>query len=119
MGGGAGASSRQTIARVTTHFVIHPDAETDIQEAHGWYEDRSIGLGERFLHSVGEAFAAIRETPQRFPRVYDEPDLSIRRALIEGFPYGAFFIWDENRGIISVIACMHVRRDPRRWLRRA
>lgn len=100
-------------------FIVRPDAEADIEEAYGWYQDRSGGLGERFLGAVDQALAGIREAPQRFPRVHDEQDFSIRRALLEGFPYGAFFIWDEDREIISIIACMHGRRDPRRWLRRA
>jgi hypothetical protein len=53
------------------------------------------------------------------PEKHQEPDLTIRRALVDGFPYGVFFIWDEASDATSVIACMHARRDPRRWLQRA
>lgn len=84
-----------------------------------WYESRSAGLGDRFLDALDVTMAYVRESPQRFPEKHREPDFSIRRALVEGFPYGVFFIWDERNDATSVIACMHVRRDPRRWLQRA
>jgi plasmid stabilization system protein ParE len=104
---------------VTASFVVRPDAEADIDEAYRWYEERSVGLGTRFLDAVEATLELVRESPQRFPETHREPDLTIRRALVEGFPYGVFFISDQSRGVTSIIACMHARRDPQRWLRRA
>lgn len=104
---------------MTSDFVVRPEAEADIEEAYAWYESRSLSLGDRFLGAVGETIALVREVPQRFPEKHREPDFSIRRALVDGFPYGVFFIWDEAADATSVIACMHARRDPRRWLQRA
>jgi plasmid stabilization system protein ParE len=101
---------------VTSSFVIRPEAEADIGGAYGWYEDQSPGLGEEFLASVDESLAAIRQTPQRFPTVLREPDLAVRRARLRRFPYGIYYIWDERgTGGVSIIACMHGRRDPSRW----
>jgi toxin ParE1/3/4 len=101
---------------VTSSFVIRPEAEADIGDAYGWYERQSPGLGEEFLASVAETLSAIRQTPQRFPAVLHESDLAVRRARVRRFPYGVYFIWDE-RGTpqVSIIACMHGRRDPSRW----
>jgi plasmid stabilization system protein ParE len=104
---------------VTSPLVVRPEAEADIDEAYAWYERRSIGLGDRFLDAVEATFALVQESPGRFPAKHREPDLVIRRALVEGFPYGVFFIWNETDNATSVIACMHARRDPRRWLQRA
>lgn len=100
-------------------FVVRPEAEADIDEAYVWYESRSLGLGARFLDAVEETIGVVREAPHRFPEKHREPDFVIRRALVDGFPYGVFFIWDETADATSVIACMHARRDPRRWLQRA
>lgn len=99
-------------------MIVRPEAEADIEEAYNWYEHRSAGLGDRFLDAVEATIDFVRETPQRFPEKHREPDLTIRRALVEGFPYGVFFIWNEVADTTSVIACMHARRDPRRWLQR-
>ena len=104
---------------MTSSFVVRPEAEADIEEAYAWYERRALGLGDRFLDAVDETIAFVREAPQRFPEKLREPDLSIRRAMVGGFPNGVFFIWDEAAEATSVIACMHARRDPRRWLQRA
>ncbi|MGK2934967.1 MAG: type II toxin-antitoxin system RelE/ParE family toxin [Gemmatimonadaceae bacterium] len=104
---------------MTSSFVVRPEAEADIEEAYAWYESRSMGLGDRFLAAVEGTLGLIREAPARFPVKHREPDFSIRRSLVDGFPYGVFFIWNEVAGATSVIACMHARRDPRRWLRRA
>jgi plasmid stabilization system protein ParE len=105
---------------VTPRFIIRPEAESDIAEAYEWYEAQSSGLGAEFLAAVDEGLAAIREMPQRFPRVQREPEIGVRRARLRRFPYGLYFIWDEpDTEDIIVIACMHARRDPHRWLRRA
>jgi plasmid stabilization system protein ParE len=104
---------------MTPRFVVQPEAEADVAEAYNWYEAQSPGLGEEFLAAVDEALSAAREAPQRFPRVHRAPDLEVRRVRLRRFPYGLYFIWNESAGETSVIACMHGRRDPRRWLRRA
>ena len=33
-------------------LVVAPEAEQDISEAYAWYEDRRVGLGEKFLSCV-------------------------------------------------------------------
>jgi plasmid stabilization system protein ParE len=101
---------------VSSGFAVRPEAEADIEEAYGWYESRSRGLGDRFLDALDGTLESVRAAPQRFPELHREPDLAIRRALVGGFPYGVFFIWDEDADATSVIACLHARRDHRRWL---
>jgi len=51
--------------------------------------------------------------------MHREADLEVRRVRLKRFPYGLYFIWNEAAGETSVIACMHGRRDPQRWLQRA
>jgi plasmid stabilization system protein ParE len=97
---------------VTPRFIVRPAAEADIAEAALWYEFRSLGLGTDFLRAVDVCFAEIQRSPERFPQVYRQA----RRALLRRFPYAAYFV-STARGI-RVVACMHVKRDPRRWQRR-
>jgi hypothetical protein len=47
--------------------------------------------------------------PERFPVVH----LQCRRALLRRFPYAVYFV--PSVDLISVVGCMHARRDPRRW----
>jgi len=73
---------------VTSDFVVRPEAEADIDDAYAWYQSRSVGLGDRFLDAVQATLGFVRESPQRFPEKHHEPDFAIRRAFVDGFPYG-------------------------------
>ena len=94
-------------------LVVRAAAEEDIAEAARWYEERSPGLGTEFLRAVDVALAEIARMPQRYPLVRGE----LRRALLRRFPYAVFFV--ARADLVSVVACLHARRDPRRWQERS
>ena len=101
-----------------TSLVIRPEAESDLYEAYSWYELHSVGLGDTFLDSVQAALQSIRENPNRFPEVLRDPQTPVRRALLKTFPYGVYFALIDSGETVSVLACMHARREPSRWIRR-
>ena len=90
-------------------IVVRAEAEADIDAAYGWYEARSLGLGAEFVRAVDACLAAIA----RQPELHAEQYRGARRALLRRFPYGVFYlVWEDH---IEVVACFHLRRDPRRW----
>jgi toxin ParE1/3/4 len=104
---------------VTPRLIVRPEAEADLAEAYGWYEARSSGLGEEFLHAVAEALTAVEEAPERFPAVHREGEIEVRRARLRRFPFGLFFVQKAGEvRSVTVIACLHARRDPEHWTRR-
>ena len=94
---------------MTARLVVRRAAEADIAAAALWYEARASGLGAEFLRLVDVALAEVQRMPERFPVVHAQ----CRRALLRRFPYGIYFV--PTAELISVVACMHERRDPRRW----
>ena len=90
-------------------FLVEPEAEAELNEAFDWYESRVAGLGSEFTRAVGAVFSWIDRSPEQFGRVHGE----IRRALVRRFPYAIYYVLDSEQ--ISVIACVHTRRHPRRW----
>jgi len=88
---------------------IRPEAESDIEEGHRWYEERSAGLGAEFLFCLEEGFGRVQRSPERYPMVYR----NLRRHLIRRFPYGTFYMPEAD--VIVVAAVLHGRRNPDEW----
>lgn len=94
-------------------LVVREAAEADISEAARWYAQRSPGLGAEFLRAVDVTLAEIARMPERYPLVRGRA----RRALLRRFPYAVYFVATPD--LVSVFACLHARRDPRRWRERS
>jgi len=90
-------------------LIIRSCAEQDIAQAVNWYEENATGLGSRFVLSLDATLHSILRNPEAFPKVYKD----IRRALLLRFPYGIFYLIDENK--IIVIAVYHEKRNPENW----
>ncbi len=89
--------------------IFRPAAAADLEDAYRWYEAQQTGLGEEFLSAVRIAMELVESHPEQFPVVHRQT----RRVLLRRFPYGLYYrIFDDQ---IIVVACMHARRDPRRW----
>ena len=92
---------------MSRRVVFRPIARWELEEAVGWYENRSPGLGLAMKEAVDQTLARIVNTPERFRSVRGE----IRRALLHRFPYAIHFL-PEGHDII-VLAVFHTKRDPR------
>lgn len=94
---------------MTPRLVLRPQAEAELLDARGWYEDQRRGLGGAFATEVDRTLAGILQAPLAYPRIQSET----RRALVRRFPYAIYFhaMPDE----IVVLAVIHGRRHPRRW----
>lgn len=108
MGRGRAASSQ---ARV--NLVVRPAAAADIEAAYRWYERQRAGLGNELLASIRTALDAIEANPRAHPVIHR----ATRRVLVRRFPYGVSYRLVAEK--VVVVACMHARRSPRRWKRRA
>jgi toxin ParE1/3/4 len=90
-------------------LVVQPQSDLDIQAVAVWYEDQQAGLGSRFLAELDLVFRRIEDNPRQFPLVEGE----VRRALLRHFPYGVYFIGASAD--ISVLAVLHLHREPDMW----
>lgn len=70
------------------------------------------GLGTDFIHSLDAALTSVQRDPHLCQVVYR----NARRVLLHSFPYAVFYIVQGDA--VEVVACMHFRRDPRRWQKR-
>ena len=90
-------------------ILVRPAAAADIEEAFFWYESKREGLGAEFLSAVQSTLDDVRTHPAMCQVLHRDA----RRALVQRFPYGVYYrIYGED---IVIVACMHVRRNPRLW----
>jgi plasmid stabilization system protein ParE len=94
-------------------ILVRPIAEEEIAEAFRWYEDKSEGLGSEFMRALDASLASIQRNPLAYAVVHKQ----IRRAVLRRFPYGVFYLFEND--IVIVIACFHASRSPKQWRKRA
>jgi len=90
-------------------LVFRPQARSDITEAIAWYETQGQGLGADFVRAVEVASASIQANPFQHQRVRGDR----RRTTLRRFPYSLVYVVTDDE--IIVLACIHGRREPKRW----
>ncbi|GAB6091098.1 type II toxin-antitoxin system RelE/ParE family toxin [Spirochaeta dissipatitropha] len=91
-------------------LIIRSIAESDIHEAANWLvTERDQKVAIDFLDAVESTFQQISDNPRMFAVVEQE----IRRALVDRFPYGVFYV--DGADAVSVLAVMHLSRNPATW----
>jgi toxin ParE1/3/4 len=91
------------------HLLLTPESITDIRESFMWNDEKSEGLGNRFLLSIEAGFSSILRYPLHYPKIYK----NVHRYLIKRFPYAILYIIDKNT--IAIISVIHLSRDPNYW----
>jgi len=94
---------------MAVELIIAQEAQQDIEEAYGWFEDRRTGLGEDFLSCVDAAVQNICRMPELYAKVYEE----YRRVLVRRFPYAVFYEYTGAKVVIYSI--FHTSQDPDKW----
>jgi plasmid stabilization system protein ParE len=93
-------------------LIMAPEAEQDIAEAYGWYENRRTGLGEEFISCVDACIQAICRTPEMHAKFHE----SYRRGFVRRFPYVVFY--DYTGTTVTVFSVFHTSQEPNKWRQR-
>lgn len=84
-------------------------AQAELDETFVWYEKQVIGLGYEFLDEFDKSVRLIIS----FSESFEEVAPSLRRCLINRFPYGIIYGLEEN--CIVIIAIANLRMNPNYW----
>jgi toxin ParE1/3/4 len=90
--------------------VIHPDAQTEFDEAVDWMEGVRSGSGVAFARAVKQALDLIAA----HPRMHGVVTGDYRRAPVTGYPYYRV-IYRDLGDHVRVISVFHTSRDPSVW----
>ena len=85
-------------------------ARKELMEAWEWYDDRWIGLGDRFMREVEKKVQQIEKTPER----YAERRKGFRETKINVFPYLIIYRIQKRKKIVAISSIFHTSRNPKR-----
>lgn len=94
---------------------FHPRVVSDLKDAIAWYEERSLGLGDRFRAAVDVRFDEILGAPERFAFAFADADFRFVR--LRRFPY--LLLYRVVADTVFVLGVFHSASDPEKWRRRA
>lgn len=88
---------------------LHPSAVQELNEAFEWYEDRSPGLGHRFIEAIDKKFAELSIHPERYPK----KKASFREVAMKVFPYVIIYEFLQKKKLVFVYYIFHTKRNPK------
>lgn len=94
---------------MTSILELSPAAFNELNESYKWYEEKSVGLGARFISYVDDRLNTIKEHPDRFPKRKGK----YHEAVIHIFPYIIIYEVLKSERIILVLHIFHSSRNPR------
>ena len=97
---------------MTRILEIHPAAQEEAEAAARYYGTQNTSAAAAFAEELDFAVSELERAPGSYP-VHIR---GTRRILLEHFPYGVVYRFDDNR--IVIIAVAHGKRRPGYWVGR-
>jgi len=99
---------------VTRTVRPNEEAEEEFRYYIRWYENESIGLGDRLWSEIQAAIALVSERPsigEVVVRVRVQG--AVRRVPLRHFPF--MLVYREQSDYLEIVALAHTSRKPRYW----
>ena len=94
---------------MTPRFVFRPEAREELREARDWYAAQAEGLELEFARAVDVALSRLARFPESGAPVEDD----VRRTILRRFPYQ--LVYSREGADLVILACYHLKREPRSW----
>jgi plasmid stabilization system protein ParE len=97
---------------VAYRVVFRDQARAEIRDAVKWYDDQRVGLGDEFFSAVSASIELIKSNPFQYQRIFKNR----RRTVVSRFHFNLiYFVAGDD---VVIVACLHGRRSPVRWINR-
>lgn len=93
-------------------LTYHPEADAELTQTSRYYEDRSPGLGRRFLQAFDEAVADILASPKLWPVM----DRDVHYHSLRSSPFGVLYRFSNDE--VRIFSIKHHSRHPNYWRHR-
>ncbi len=88
--------------------ITTTNARRDIQQAIDWEDERSSGLGKRFLDDLNQRLNDIAAVPKLGSVRYQ----NIRCTHTETFPYLIHYFVDDDKQTVYILRVLNSKRKP-------
>ena len=93
---------------------FHPEAKKEVDHQSSFYDERSPGLGLRFILELEQTLDFLSRNPKAATRVAEKA----RRKKFRKFPFALIYRFLEERQEIRILAVAHNARRPGYWFDR-
>ena len=76
--------------------IVKEVAFYEALEAYFYYEEKEVGLGERFLNMLDLCYKRLAQNPQHYSFVFPDKERTMRDVKIKGFPYIVIYDFTGN-----------------------
>lgn len=90
--------------------IFSSRAQKEIAASWNWYEDRQLGLGDRFLKELTDIIHTIEQTPNKYPTRFK----SYKETSIPVFPFLIIYRINERKKLVRVVSIFHTSRNPKK-----
>jgi plasmid stabilization system protein ParE len=99
------------------HVIVTKEAHHDVLEAFRYYEEKQIGLGERFLGVLEDCYLSLSKHPEHYGFIDEDPLKVFRDVKLEKFPYVVVF--EIRKAEVVVYAVHNTYKHPANKLRKS
>jgi hypothetical protein len=90
-------------------FILVETAKKELIDAIRYYNKQQNGLGFKFANNVKNSLLNINDFPDSWPKISKR----LRRYLLKQFPYAIIYQFKDDQ--ITILAIMHMHRNPMQW----
>lgn len=83
----------------------------DVEQVLSWYAENVPHVVQRLEAEVADAEVLLRDSPLAFRAVRG----NTRRIVLRSFPYKLWYVVDEERGIVRILACISQHQDEQKF----
>ncbi len=91
-------------------IVFSSTAKSDLERSYYWYEERSAGLGVRFLDVIDHGLQLIRINPEGFFKKNND----FREFFLTRFSFVIIYQFDRKNQKVFVLRIFHTKRNPKK-----
>ena len=82
-------------------------AQKDLLESSEWYDEQTLGLGERFAEMIYGSINTIAKDPL----IYKKVKFNIREFIVDQFPY--LIVYEYKNDVVNILRIFHTSRNPK------